>query len=89
MDAKFLKPLHVFKTLTDAGLEKKFATGLCVPSRTFRSAPLPTQLLVFRNKFERENSHGPSATQSTVSVKYFKITLKNVSFKNAFSFNFL
>ena len=34
--------------LTDAGLEKKFATGLCVPSRTFRSAPLSTQLLVLK-----------------------------------------
>ena len=26
--------------------KKKFATGLCVPSRTFRSAPLSSQLLV-------------------------------------------
>ena len=33
--------------LTDTGLEKKFATGLCVPSWTFRSAPL-SQLLAFR-----------------------------------------
>ena len=48
-----------FLPLTNAGLEKKSATGLCVPSRTFRSAPLSTQLLVFRNKFERENSHDP------------------------------
>ena len=46
-------------SLTDTGPEKKFATGLYVPSRTFRSAPLSTQLLVFRNKFERENLHGP------------------------------
>ena len=50
----YRKPL-----LTDAGLEKKLVTGLCVPSRTFRSAPLSTQLLIFRNKFEWENSHGP------------------------------
>ena len=33
--------------LIDTGLEKKFATGLCVPSWTFRSAPLSSQLLAF------------------------------------------
>ena len=48
--------------------KKKFAPALCVPSKTFRSAPLSTQLLVFRYKFERENSLGPLATHSPVSV---------------------
>ena len=46
------------QALTDTGLEKKFATGLCVPSWTFRSAPLSSQLLGFQRKIERENSHG-------------------------------
>ena len=31
--------------------EKKFATGLCVPF-------VDISLLIFRNEFERENSHG-------------------------------
>ena len=56
MDAKFLKPLHVFKTLTDAGLEKKFATGLCVPSRTFHSAGEPPRLFLFSSSFSEINS---------------------------------
>ena len=54
-------------SLTETGLEKKFATGLCVPLRTFRSTPVCTPLLILRQKFERENSHVPqSDTQSFI-----------------------
>ena len=57
-------------SMTETGLEKQFATGLFVPLRTFRSAPLSTvesPLLILRQKFERENSHVPqSDTQSFI-----------------------
>ena len=48
-----------FVSLTDTG-PKKSSTQDCVSfSWTFGSAPLSTPLLIFRQKFERENSHGP------------------------------
>ena len=45
--------------LTDTGLEKISPQDRVSLSWTFRSAPLSTPLLIFRQKFERENSHGP------------------------------
>ena len=41
--------------LTDTGLEKKIRS----PVDPVRSEPTSTPRLVFRNKFERENSNGP------------------------------
>ena len=55
--------------------EMKISPQDCMSlSWTFRSAPLSTPLLIFRHKFERENSHGPCrmalrAPHSPISVK--------------------
>ena len=49
----------LYLLLTDTG-PKKCSPQDCVSfSWKFRSAPLSTPLLIFREKFERENSHGP------------------------------
>ena len=47
-----------FMILTDTGLEKSSPQDYVSLSWKFRSTPLSNPLLIFRDKFERENSHG-------------------------------
>ena len=49
--------------LTDTGPKKSWPEDCVSLSWTFRFAPLSTPLLIFRQIFERENSHGPLKRQ--------------------------
>ena len=54
-------------SMTETGLEKKVRHRTVCPLEDISLRAPFTQLLVFRNKLKRENSHDPQATHSPAS----------------------